>query len=114
MNSQVEGLSADWQLNIAYNAALQAAKAALAAHGYQVAKGGMAHFHTLQSLTVTVGLSSQDARKLDVFRKRRNATEYDQAGITSSREADEMQALASEIRGAVVTWLRANRPDLLP
>jgi hypothetical protein len=33
------GLSADWKLNIAYNAALQAATAALAASGYQAARG---------------------------------------------------------------------------
>ena len=31
------GLSADWQLGIAYNAALQAATAALAASGYRAA-----------------------------------------------------------------------------
>ncbi len=34
-NSQVSGLSPDWQLNIAYNAALQLATAALAAAGYR-------------------------------------------------------------------------------
>ena len=34
--SQTAGLSSDWQLTIAYNAALQAAKAALAAAGYRV------------------------------------------------------------------------------
>jgi hypothetical protein len=62
-NSQVDDLSPDWQLNIAYNAALQAAKAALAAH---VA----------------------------------DTTEYDQAGISSAADADEMRTLATTIRGA--------------
>jgi hypothetical protein len=33
-NSQVMELDADWRLNIAYNAALQAATAALAASGF--------------------------------------------------------------------------------
>lgn len=113
-NSQVDDLSPDWQLNIAYNAALQAAKAALAAHGYQVTKGGMAHYHTLQSLVLTIGLTASDARKLDVFRKRRNTTEYDQAGITSAADADEMRALATTIRASLVAWLRSNRPNLHP
>ncbi len=35
---QVRGLSADWRLNIAYNAALQIATVALAAAGYRAAK----------------------------------------------------------------------------
>jgi hypothetical protein len=37
-NSQVAGLSPDWRLNIAYNAALQAATAALAAAGFRAAR----------------------------------------------------------------------------
>jgi len=36
-DSQTPGLSADWRLNIAYNAALQAATAALTAEGYRAA-----------------------------------------------------------------------------
>jgi hypothetical protein len=35
---QSPGLSSDWQLNIAYNAALQAAAAALAAAGYRASR----------------------------------------------------------------------------
>lgn len=35
---QNPGLSSDWQLNIAYNAALQAATAALAAAGYRASQ----------------------------------------------------------------------------
>ena len=41
------GLSADWRLNIAYNAALQAATAALAAAGYRPARE-MHHFRVIQ------------------------------------------------------------------
>ena len=37
-NSQVAGLSPDWRPNIAYNAALQAAGAALAAAGFRAAR----------------------------------------------------------------------------
>ena len=36
--AEYRGLSADWRLNIAYNAALQAASAALAACGYRAAR----------------------------------------------------------------------------
>ena len=37
-DAEVEALSADWRLNIAYNAALQAATAALAASGFRASR----------------------------------------------------------------------------
>lgn len=42
-------LSDDWRLNIAYNAALQSAKAALAAAGYRASREAH-HFRVIQSL----------------------------------------------------------------
>jgi len=38
---QAAGLSPDWRLAIAYNAALQSATAALAAAGYRAARDGL-------------------------------------------------------------------------
>jgi len=46
-------LSPDWQLNIAYNAALQAATAALAAAGYRAAREAH-HYRVIQSLAHTI------------------------------------------------------------
>ncbi|KPK80204.1 MAG: hypothetical protein AMJ81_12350, partial [Phycisphaerae bacterium SM23_33] len=51
---QAAGLSADWKFNIAYNALLQAATAALAA-GYRASRESH-HYRVLQSLALTVGL----------------------------------------------------------
>lgn len=48
--SQVEGRTLDWRLAIAYNAALQAATAALAAAGYRAARGDH-HRRAIESLT---------------------------------------------------------------
>lgn len=47
-------MSPDWKLNIAYNAALQAATAALAASGYRAARE-QHHYRTIQSLAHTLG-----------------------------------------------------------
>jgi hypothetical protein len=47
------GLSPDWQMSIAYNAALQAALAGLAAEGYRVARESH-HFRAIQSLALTL------------------------------------------------------------
>ena len=56
--SQVAGLSPDWQLNISYNAALQAATATLAAAGYRASRGSD-HYRVIQSLAHTLGLDAQ-------------------------------------------------------
>ena len=53
-DSQVPGLTADWRLNIAYNAALQAATAALTASGYRATRKAH-HMRVIQSLEFTVG-----------------------------------------------------------
>jgi len=112
-DSAAGDLSADWRLNIAYNAALQSAKAALAASGYLPGKAGNAHYHTLQSLALTIGLDAKTVSRLDAFRKRRNSTEYDTAGITSHAEAAEMGELARQISNRVRAWLKQQHPKLL-
>jgi len=46
---QAASLSADWRLNIAYNAALQAATVALAASGYRAGRDSH-HYRIIQSM----------------------------------------------------------------
>jgi hypothetical protein len=111
-DSRARGVSADWRFNIAYNAALQSAKAALAAAGYRVARGADTHSRTLESLSLTVGLDASSVRRLQAFRKRRNTTEYDHAGVTSEAEAGEVRALAESLLTRVERWLAANLPEL--
>ena len=53
---RTSGLSPDWQLNIAYNAALQAATAALAASGYRAVRKAH-HYRVIQSLAHTISVS---------------------------------------------------------
>jgi hypothetical protein len=106
------GLSEDWQLAIAHNAALQCATAALAAFGYRAARE--AHHHrTIQSLTYTIQTDSRLIRQFDAFRKKRNIGSYEQVGLVSEKEAREMLALARTLRQEVERWLRRNHPNLL-
>ena len=111
VNAKVEGLSADWKLNIAYNAALQAATVALAAVGYRAARE-QHHFRTIQSLALTIGWPAAKVSQFDRFRKKRNIGGYEIAGMVSEREADEMFALAVALRGDVLAWLAKFHPDL--
>lgn len=109
---QAEGLSPDWQLNIAYNAALQAATAALAATGYR-AKHEAHHYRVIQSLAYTIGAKRSLIAQLDSFRKKRNISDYEQAGGVSDHEVQEMLALATALRHSVEEWLQENHPELL-
>lgn len=109
---QVSGLPADWKLNIAYNAALQSARAALAASGHQAERNAH-HYRVIQSLSFTVGLDSDSVALLDTFRKKRNISDYEMAGTVSESEGEEIYRLAGEIRVKVEEWLRENHSNLL-
>jgi hypothetical protein len=108
-----KGLSDDWRLAIAYNAALQCATAALAASGYRASRESH-HFRIIQSLSLTLGVDDKLVAQLDAFRKKRNVSDYERAGAVSGAEADAIAALARTLRKRVEDWLRQNHPALLP
>lgn len=107
-------VSADWQFNIAYNAALQLRTILLQASGWRAEKN-LAHYRTLQSLPLILGSERQnDADYLDTCRSKRNQTEYDAADRVTRDEARELADFAYELRKSVIEWLRKNHPELLP
>jgi hypothetical protein len=109
---RTSGLSSDWQLNIAYNAALQTATAALAASGYRAAREAH-HFRIIHSLGHTIKADADLITLLDRFRKKRNISGYEISGMVSDQEAKEMMDLATRLRQNVEEWLRKTHPDLL-
>ncbi len=111
-DSAAEQISADWRMNIAYNAALQAATAALAASGYRAARE-QHHYRIIQSLRETISAAPQQVAALDAFRKKRNITGYERVGAVSDADAADIRKLAVEIRDEVMAWLRRSRPHLL-
>ena len=109
---QVNQLPVDWRCTIAYNAALQAATAALAAAGYRATRDNH-HYRVIQSLEFTTAPGRKFVDTLDGFRKKRNVSSYDVAGAVSDKEADEMFLLATRLRADVEKWIRATPPELL-
>lgn len=109
---QASGLSTDWQMNIAYNAVLQASIAALAASGYRAARVSH-HYRVIQSLAHTIGADTKLIAQFDQFRKKRNIGGYERAGLVSEQEAHEMLELAEKLRADVEKWIRDNHPKLL-
>jgi hypothetical protein len=112
-DARTERLSPDWQFGIAYNAALKLCTILVYAEGYRPEKT-LAHYRTLQALPLILGADRQgDADYLDTCRNKRNIAEYDCAGHISPEEARELVAYATELRGVVEAWLRAQHPTLI-
>jgi len=111
-DAQTERLSSDWQFGIAYNAALKLCTVLIYAEGYRPERS-LAHYRTLQSLPLILGDDRKgDADYLDSCRAKRNTVEYDAAGRTSSEEARELIAFASELKDDVLEWLRTHHANL--
>jgi uncharacterized protein (UPF0332 family) len=102
---EVAYLSPDWRFNIAYNAALQCAKAALAASGYRTSRESH-HYRLIHSLSHTIKADDKLIFQLDMFRKKRNISDYLRAGEISDLEAREMIALAKNLRRCVKEWIK--------
>jgi uncharacterized protein (UPF0332 family) len=51
-------------------------------------------------------------KQLDKFREKRNISDYERAGLVTEQEAEEMIALAKQLRRDVEQWLRAHYPGL--
>lgn len=104
-------LSVDWRFNIAYNAALQCAKAALAVAGFRAGKDAH-HYRVIQSLRFTVRTEDKIIQTLDAFRKKRNISEYNHAGSITAIELDNIAVLAGNLRKSVEAWIADEFPDL--
>ena len=111
-DSSAKGLSDDWRLNIAYNAALQAATIALAGAGYRAARE-QHHYRVIQSLAETIAAPASLIITFDAFRKKRNVTGYERVGSVSDADAAEMRKLALTVRDEVIAWIRKRRPELV-
>ena len=71
------------------------------------------HHYAIQSLAYTAGCDASVISRLDKLRKKRNISDYEQAGRVSEQEADEMLRLATDLRSKVEAWLRKEHPALL-
>ena len=111
-DSQAKDVSDDWRFAIAYNAALQAATAALAAAGYRAGRDSH-HYRVIQSLELTVGKDSKFIGAFDAFRKKRNVSSCDSAEEFLIAKCEEMIGIARSLQHDVEQWIRKNHALLL-
>ncbi len=109
-----KGPSADRRFATAYNAALQAAKMAIACAGYRVVGAG---HHRISFDVVRLALGKAADPYSDYFdrcRRKRNVIDYDDAFVATETEATEILTTAKEFAEVVEQWIAKNHPSLKP
>lgn len=111
-DSKVHGLSEDRRFTIAYNAALQAGRALLAAEGYRTS--GLGH-HATVFQALRHFLPKEQAHLPDYFddcRSKRNLAEYTGIDIASEQEVKELAAEAHRFASLIQDLIHQRHPHL--
>lgn len=112
-DARVTAISPETRFDAAYRAVMQAALAALMAHGYRPDTSRPGHHATMvQGLSLTIGLAPVRVKVLDALRRKRNLADYTGEDIDDS-STEQCIAEAEHLLRDVTAWLRANRPELI-
>jgi uncharacterized protein (UPF0332 family) len=105
-DSKVSDVSLDWQLGIAYNAALKIATILVRAAGYRV-KGHGHHMNTFILIPDFLGIEKKEySDYLDACRKKRNSVEYDCVGGATREDVQELQEFVAEFKNEVLNKIQ--------
>ena len=111
-DARVTAVSPETRFDAAYKAIMQAALAALMAHGYRPDTGRPGHHQTVvQALTHTIGLAAPRVTVLDTLRRQRNISDYTGEDIDGS-SAGHCRNEAKQLLRDITAWFEDNRPDL--
>jgi uncharacterized protein (UPF0332 family) len=111
-DASLNGVSADRRFATAYNAALQAAKMAIACAGYRAAGAGH-HRISFEAVELAIGKAADPySDYFDRCRRKRNVIDYDDAYVATETEAQEIVKKAKEFVGIVEQWISKMHPTL--
>ena len=114
-DASIKGLSADRRFATAYNAALQAAKMAIACAGYRVTTAGGHHKISFECVTLAIGKTAGPFTDyFDRCRRKRNVIDYDHAYVATETEAAEIVTKAKEFADEVEKWVAKNHASFKP
>jgi hypothetical protein len=112
-DAAIPALSEDRRFAIAYNAAPQSAKMAIACAGYRIASVPGHHRLTFEGATLALGKSAKPlADYFDACSRKRNEVDYTGATIATSTEADELLLHAKSFVDMVEQWIEFSHPTL--
>jgi hypothetical protein len=112
-DAHVSVISTATRFDAAYKAIMQMALLAMRASGYRPSTSEPGHHATLiQSLPLTVGLTSERMIVLDAMRKKRNLNDYGGSGVSEAEMAACIRA-AEELLAEIKDWLSQHYPGVL-
>ena len=107
-DAQLAEMSSEGRFDMAYKSIMQAANAALQAHGFRTLTSKPGHHVTMiQTLNKTVGLDRQFMITLDGLRKLRNLSDYSGDPVSETM-ASEAVVHAKRLLGEVESWIAEN------
>ena len=108
-----DAITPETRFDAAYKGIMQAALAALMANGYRPDTNRPGHHMTvIQALVHTIDLPPTRIVVLDMFRRKRNISDYEGEDLDDA-SVEACAAEAARLVTDVTDWLKANRPDLL-
>lgn len=113
-DSRSSAISLDSRFDLAWEAVLQIGLTALRASGFRATSQAGHQVLAIQTLDKTMGITKDRIRLLETFRKNRSAGLYEGTFDPSRAEVDSLMRAADELRAALLEWLTAKRPELLP
>jgi len=110
-DARIEELSPDARIGLAYQAALAAGAAALAAAGYRAMRERH-HERVIDSLLHTLRAEARLVSELHRWRRARNTMTYERLGTVTLPEAGKFVEFVEGLRGRVTNWLAKEHPKL--
>ncbi len=111
-DARLDALSQENRFDAAYKAIMQLSMFALNANGFRTLTSRPGHHQTaIQSLTLTIGLSTDRMIVLDALRKQRNLSDYS-GDLVTDAAVRECMSSATALLDDVQKWLNVNRPEL--
>jgi hypothetical protein len=106
-----DAISLDSRFDIAFEALLQIALAALRANGYRATSEAGHQQLAIQLLPKSIGVDPTEIRALDEYRKKRSIGLYEADFDPSEEEVKAVSAAVSRLLDRLLGWIRGNRPD---
>lgn len=112
-DSRSRAISPDSRFDLAWEAVLQVALAALRANGFRATSQAGHQAIAIQTLDRSVGVPKERIRLLETFRKNRSAGLYEGSFEPSEAEVEALIRAAAELRDLYRSWLESVHPELL-
>ncbi len=105
--------SLDSRFDLAFEALLQTAVAALRANGYRTTSEAGHQRVAIQLLPKSIGIDPAEIRTLDEYRKKRSIGLYEADFDPSEDEVKAVTLSVEHLLDNLVAWIRNNKPELV-